>query len=112
MRIAVPLTEGVVSMHFGHCEKFALIDVDEAAGKVISARELDPPAHEPGLLPRWLAGEEVNLVITGGIGQRAVMLFEAQGIKVIPGAPALSAGHVVADYLKGNLQSGSNTCDH
>ena len=29
MRYAVPVSGGIVSPHFGHCEQFALIDVDE-----------------------------------------------------------------------------------
>ena len=30
MKIAIPLANGQLAMHFGHCEQFALIDVDEA----------------------------------------------------------------------------------
>jgi len=29
MRYAVPVSGGVVATHFGHCEHFALVDVDE-----------------------------------------------------------------------------------
>jgi len=36
MKIAVPLTEdNIFSMHFGHCDKFALYDVDEKSKQVI-----------------------------------------------------------------------------
>jgi len=39
-------------MHFGHCEQFALIEVDEHENKVLSTEVLTPPPHEPGVLPR------------------------------------------------------------
>ena len=29
MKIAIPVADGKLCMHFGHCEKFALIDIDE-----------------------------------------------------------------------------------
>jgi len=28
MRIAIPVSEGQLAQHFGHCEMFALLDVD------------------------------------------------------------------------------------
>ena len=30
MKYAIPVSGGMVSPHFGHCEHFALVDVDEA----------------------------------------------------------------------------------
>lgn len=33
MKIAIPMAGGQLCMHFGHCEQFALVDVDETAGK-------------------------------------------------------------------------------
>ncbi|NLF18973.1 MAG: ATPase, partial [Lentisphaerae bacterium] len=30
MRLAIPIADGRLSLHFGHCESFALIDVDPA----------------------------------------------------------------------------------
>ena len=35
MRYAVPVSGGVMSPHFGHCEHFALIDVDEQAKAIL-----------------------------------------------------------------------------
>ena len=51
-RIAVPVTGGVLSSHFGHCEQFLLFDV-EADGTTVGRRqELSPPPHEPGAYPQ------------------------------------------------------------
>ena len=52
MRIAIPVADGRLAMHFGHCEKFALLDVDTDEKKIIKKEEIDAPPHEPGLLPR------------------------------------------------------------
>lgn len=41
-------------MHFGHCEKFVVMDADPQANRVVRQEEVDAPEHEPGLLPRWL----------------------------------------------------------
>ena len=53
-------------MHFGHCERFALLDVDLDARAITVREDLTPPPHEPGVLPRWLAEQGVGLVLAGG----------------------------------------------
>lgn len=112
MKIALPLANGKLAMHFGHCEQFALIDVDPAAKKIVQHEDVSAPAHEPGLLPRWLAERGAALIIAGGMGQRAQGLFAENGIEVVIGAPAESPEVLVAAYLDGTLQSGDNLCDH
>ncbi len=112
MRIAIPMAEGRLSMHFGHCEQFALLDVDLQTGTIVGRKDVVPPPHEPGLLPPWLAERGVNLVISGGMGQRAQQLFAAQNIRVLVGASSGTPEHVVGEYLAGTLQVGDNVCDH
>ena len=68
MRIAIPMTAGRLSPHFGHCEQFALLDVDQASKKIVGKLELQSPEHQPGLLPRWLTEKGATLIIAGGIG--------------------------------------------
>ncbi len=112
MRIAIPLAEGRLCPHFGHCEQFALVDVDEAAKTITSTTLVTPPAHEPGVLPRWLHGEGVHTIVAGGMGQRAQQLFVGNNIKVIVGAPPETPEKLVRAYLDGTLQVGENACDH
>lgn len=112
MKIAVPVAQGALSMHFGHCEEFAVVDVDDAT-KTVSAKRMEkPPLHEPGVLPRWLHELGVNVIIAGGMGQRAQALFAQNGIAVVVGAPSTPADEVVAAYLDGTLETGQNLCDH
>ncbi len=112
MRIAIPLAEGKLCMHFGHCAQFALLDVNEATKAIIGTAKLDPPAHEPGVLPRWLNEQGATVIIAGGMGQRAQSLFAEQGIQVVVGAPADTPETLVTAFLAGTLASGQNTCDH
>jgi len=110
--IAVPVAGGRLCMHFGHCEQFALLDVNTRDGKILDSRQIDPPPHEPGLLPRWLHEQGVNLVIAGGMGGRAQSIFAEHGIEVVVGAPVQSPKDLVLSYLDGSLQTGENACDH
>jgi ATP-binding protein involved in chromosome partitioning len=110
IKIAIPLAEGLLCNHFGHCEQFALIDLQ---GKnIIQKVMVTPPPHEPGLLPRWLGEKGVDLIIAGGMGQRAVTLFNEKGIKVLTGAPQLPPDELVAHYVNQTLATGANVCDH
>jgi ATP-binding protein involved in chromosome partitioning len=112
MRMAIPLTDGKLSAHFGHCEHFAIVDVDGRSRSIKSQELATPPAHEPGVLPKWLAGLNVELIIAGGMGQRAQQLFAQNNIEVAVGAPADSPEDLVSAYLEGRLQCGENICDH
>lgn len=112
MKFAVPVTEGRLCMHFGHCETFAILDGDTVNKEIGPVNEVVPPPHEPGLLPRWLDEMGVKIVIAGGMGHRAKELFAQKGITVITGAPALTPFEVVSAYLAGGLTTGANPCDH
>jgi ATP-binding protein involved in chromosome partitioning len=112
MRIAIPVTAGRLSAHFGHCEQFAIIDVDSGSKNIQSEELVTAPPHEPGLLPQWLSGLQVQLIIAGGMGQRAQQLFAQNNIEVTVGAPDDEPRNVVLQYLAGQLQCGQNICDH
>jgi len=112
MRIAIPLTEGRLSQHFGHCQEFAVVDIDGDSKTICNKELLKPPVHEPGVLPKWLSGIQVNLVIAGGMGQRAQRLFEQSGVSVLVGAPSELPEEIVEAYLSGTLATGENVCDH
>jgi len=112
MKIAIPIAGGRLCMHFGHCEQFALVEVDEATSSPTNTTLLAPPPHEPGTLPRWLHEQGATLIIAGGMGHRAQQLFVASGVEVLVGAPADTPENLVKAYLSGTLVSGQNACDH
>jgi len=111
MKIAVPLVNGSLSMHFGHCDAFAVMDVDEN-GTVTSRQDLVPPPHEPGVLPAWLHSLGVTHIISGGMGSRAQGLFAANKIAVVVGAPFKQPEQLAEMCAAGTLVNGDNVCDH
>ncbi|HBZ66884.1 MAG TPA: ATPase [Bacteroidales bacterium] len=109
-KVAIPLENGRLCSHFGHCQQFAIVDVDNNA--IVGENLITPPPHEPGLLPGWLAELGVTDVIAGGMGQRAINLFVEQNIKVNVGAESKSPKELVTDWLNTTLVTRVNTCDH
>lgn len=112
MRYAIPVSGGVLSPHFGHCEQFALIDADEASQQILKKEMVDAPPHQPGLLPPWLAEKGVEVVIAGGMGPRAIEIFQQNNIGVIIGVTEPDPEKAVLSHLNGTLASGDNICDH
>lgn len=112
MKIAIPIADGKLCAHFGHCEQFALVDVEPKDKKILKREDIEAPPHQPGLLPPWLAKQGVNVVIAGGMGQRAQELFINQNIQVVVGAPSDPPEKLVTDYLSGTLHTSENACDH
>jgi predicted Fe-Mo cluster-binding NifX family protein len=112
MRIAIPVSGGQLDPHFGHCRFFALVDVKEDDKSILSSVTVDAPPHEPGLLPAWIAEQGADLVLAGGMGNRAIQLFAQQGVEVIVGAPQLDPENLVLAFLAGEIGEGNNACDH
>ncbi|MBW2603811.1 MAG: P-loop NTPase [Deltaproteobacteria bacterium] len=108
--LVVPVSEEKLSSHFGHCKQFAFIEIQH--GKIAKTEMLTPPAHEPGVLPRWLNEQGADIVIAAGMGERAQQLLEEQGLEVIIGAPVDSPESLTQKYLSGTLVTGANVCDH
>jgi len=86
--------------------------VDPERKVLIGREDLEPPPHEPGLLPPWIAAQGAEVIIAGGMGQRAQALFQQQGIRVIIGAPIEVPGVLADRFLSGTLVEGANPCDH
>ncbi len=109
MRIAIANDGGSVSAHFGHCAEYTFFDIED--GKVVSQTSVPTPEHQPGILPPFLAEKGANVVIAGGMGGRAVDLFESFGVEVILGAQG-RIDEVLQAYLDGTLVSGESSCSH
>ena len=112
MRIAIPLANGRLAQHFGHCAAFALLDVDLDRREILTRQDVPAPDHQPGLLPPWLAERGANIILAGGMGSRAQQLFAHHGIQVIVGVPSETPEALVTAWMAGTLVSGENVCDH
>lgn len=110
-KIAIPVDQvGILDGHFGHCKFFAIFLVKD--NEIVSEEKLVPPPHEPGLLPRWLAEKGATDIIAGGMGQKAIQLFNQQGVNAFVGAPQAPAKDLVRQYLDGKLSLSANYCTH
>ena len=108
--LAVPVSDGKLSSHFGHCEQFAFIETMD--GKIVKTEMRNPPPHEPGVLPQWLHDQGADVAIVGGMGETAQRLLRENGIEVIIGAPMDSPESLANQYLSNSLLQGENRCDH
>lgn len=112
MKIALPVAQKKVCLHFGHCEEFAVVNVDSEKKCILGTEFIPSPPHQPGMLPGWLAEKDVNVVLAGGMGMRAQSIFQQYGIELILGVPSGEPEQIVLDYLNGTLETGDNICDH
>ena len=107
---AIPTMQGKSCAHFGHCQSFAVVEVvDRAVGEVTF---LDPPAHQPGTYPRFLADQGVDIVIAGGMGNMAQDLFRQNEIDVHMGVGVEEPRLLVEKFLSNELHTGDNLCNH
>ncbi|MCL6431519.1 MAG: NifB/NifX family molybdenum-iron cluster-binding protein [Anaerolineae bacterium] len=114
MRIAVSADDArgldaAVSPHFGRCPYYVLVDVDE--GRISSTRVVANPfygQHRPGQVPAFIQSQGADVMLTGGMGARAMSFFEECGIEAVTGA-AGSVRHALEDYLAGRLR-GAAAC--
>ncbi|MBS0010406.1 MAG: NifB/NifX family molybdenum-iron cluster-binding protein [Bacteroidales bacterium] len=110
MKFAVPTVGNELTAHFGHCEKFAVIETENDT--VIKEEYVNPPVHQPGVYPSFLAGLGVDVIIAGGMGQKAQSLFADNNIQVCIGLTEGSPRELVEKYLENKLTIGQNLCDH
>ena len=109
MRVAVSADsknglDSVVSPHFGRCPHFVLVDLYDH--DVREVREVDNPYfghHQPGQVPAFINSLGANVMLTGGMGGRAIMFFEQFGIEGVTGAYG-TVRQSLERYLGGELR--------
>lgn len=108
-RIAIPSMEeggldGKRSGHFGHCDTFTLIDVENGAIQQVSTIANQTHVQGGCMVPvNLLASHRVNALIVGGIGMRPLMGFRQAGIDVYHDDQRPDIRPVVEDLIAGKL---------
>ncbi|MBW1703482.1 MAG: NifB/NifX family molybdenum-iron cluster-binding protein [Deltaproteobacteria bacterium] len=110
-RIAIPSMgpgglDGERSGHFGHCDVFTMIDVEN--GQIKQVTTVPNQSHVQGgcMVPvNLLAEHNVNVLIVGGIGMRPLMGFRQVGIDVYYDAERPQIRPVVEDLIAGKLSA-------
>ena len=110
IKIALPTKNQVVDDHFGHCENYTVISVDE--NKTIIARDLIKANKGCGCksgIAEKLRKQQVSVLLAGNMGRGASEKFRIAGIDVVRGC----SGHVdelISDYLNGKLKDNGVDC--
>lgn len=108
-RIAIPSMgtgglDGERSGHFGHCDVFTMVDVENGAIKDVSTVQNQSHVQGGCMVPvNLLADHNVNALIVGGIGMRPLMGFKQVGIDVYYDAERPQIRPVVDDLIAGKL---------
>lgn len=109
MRIAISADnrnglDSIVSPHFGRCPHYILVDVDGYEVRAVNA--IDNPyygQHSPGAVPGFIHSQGVDVMLTGGMGRRAITFFEQLGVEAVSGASG-TVRRVLELYLGGQLR--------
>lgn len=114
MRIAVSVDQdqgltSVVSHHFGRCPYYLLADIEGKNVKEVTI-VANPffEQHQPGQVPGFINEQGANVIITGGMGRRAITFFEQFNIEPVTGAFG-TVGQVLQNYLNGGIR-GAQAC--
>ncbi len=108
MRVAIASDGQLVSEHFGHCQGFTIYEVEDSLR--VKKEFVDNPGHKPGYLPVFLKENNVDIIISGGMGSSAQNLFEQNGIEVIVGTSGL-CDDVIGLYIDGSIKSTGSVCN-
>ncbi|MFP4088340.1 MAG: NifB/NifX family molybdenum-iron cluster-binding protein [Desulfobacteraceae bacterium] len=108
-RIAIPSMapgglDGERSGHFGHCDVFTFVDVED--GEIKEVTTIPNQSHVQGgcMVPvNLLASHNVKALIVGGIGIRPLMGFRQVGVDVYHDASRPRIRPVVEDLINGTL---------
>jgi predicted Fe-Mo cluster-binding NifX family protein len=107
MKIAIATEENNVSQHFGKCENFTIVEIDNS--KVIDKNIINTLGNQHGQLPGYLASHGVDVVIAGGMGDGAVQKLTSLNIQIITGING-SIDDVITSYINGSLKSSDAVC--
>jgi len=107
MKVAVVMSGGEISSHFGRCEEVLIAQVE---GEEIKSRELLPaPPHDCSALPNLFVEKGVTSVIAGGMGAGAIQNLQRAGVRVYAGVSG-SAEEALKSLVAGTLVPGAAVC--
>lgn len=110
MRIAVTYENGQIFQHFGHTENFKFYDVQD--GKVINSQVVNTNGQGHGALATLLSGNQIDVLICGGIGGGAQMALAEAGIQLYGGVSG-DADAAVNAFLNNQLAFNPDVqCSH
>ena len=107
MTIAIATDGQYVSTHFGRCQAYTMVEIDN--GHLVKSEQVANPGHAPGAIPAFLHRKGANQIVCGGIGARAIELFRQYGIDIIAGIDG-TIDSVTERLKNGTLVGGVSRC--
>lgn len=112
MIIAMPTRDGNIDDHFGHCDHYTLMTVDDNK-QIVKTEPMDSPIGcgcKSGIAP-VLAEKGVRIMLAGNIGQGAMNVLAQAGIQVIRGCSG-PVETVATKFLAGDIKDQLIVCNH
>ena len=105
--------DAVISHHFGRCPYYIVVDVDDKEIKDVKA--VKNPFYEShgqaGEVPNFIHSLGVDVIISGGMGPKAIGFFQQLGIQALTGASGI-VGDVIKNYMNGQIDGAVPCSDH
>lgn len=96
--------DAVLSHHFGRCPYYIVVDVDDKEIKNVEA--VKNPFYEShgqtGEVPTFIQSLGADVIISGGMGPKAISFFQQLGIQALTGASGI-VGDVIKNYMSGQI---------
>ncbi|MDD4307423.1 MAG: NifB/NifX family molybdenum-iron cluster-binding protein [Thermoplasmata archaeon] len=110
MKICIPTMGGrgmdeAVGEHFGRVPTYTI--VDNETGKVQVIQNNTTHMGGSGYAPDLISGHGANIMLCGGLGRKAIQMFEEKGIMVYVGATGTVAD-AIGLWKAGKLQPATN----
>ena len=110
MKIAISTENDEVFPHFGRAPQYTFITIEE--GELKEKKVFSNPGHTIGAVPRFVKEQGAEYMITGGMGHRAIQLFQEYGIEIFVGISGkiddVSSKNIAAMEADGNLSVEAN----
>jgi predicted Fe-Mo cluster-binding NifX family protein len=110
MKIALPSLNNNIDDHFGHCQYFTVLTVDDNKHIVTEERVESPNGCGcKSDIVGVLSEKGVSVMLAGNIGDGAVNVLSSHGIQVIRGCSG-DVRAVAQQWLNGTLSDSGITC--
>jgi predicted Fe-Mo cluster-binding NifX family protein len=107
MRVSISTDGDNVAEHFGRCPSYTIVDIED--NKVIDTQLIDNPGHMPGAIPQLMNELDVDVMIAGGMGPRAINFFNDYEIQTVVGIQG-KIDDVIKALLDGTLKGAESLC--
>lgn len=111
-KIALPTRDGVIDNHFGHCEFYTILTINEE-NRIVNTETIPSPQGcgcKSNIASKF-EEDGVTLMLAGNMGAGALQKLSAHGIEVIRGCsgPIMEVANA---YLEGKLEDSGVGCQH